>query len=270
MQENQPTPNDDIKQQAVRRVLIAIALIMAAIVVLNAISRLKESQQKELVASTATVAEAVPTAPVAPPAKKEAPASIEQPASAVSSEIPASAPLEASASSLRPAPPVVINDNGVHPVAPQKPAPVPLRQDNLPGTPLAVAPATATPVIIKPQPAVKPAGPLAQPTAAPASPPATKPTATAPATPQTVPATKAPALQGSVIQSYTVQAGVFGQYDNAAMLYQKLRDQGIPAKLESRVIIGPFKDKAAAAAAVRELQALGIKPVVIPNVANGH
>ncbi|WP_035051948.1 SPOR domain-containing protein [Andreprevotia chitinilytica] len=61
---------------------------------------------------------------------------------------------------------------------------------------------------------------------------------------------------------YTVQAGVFLHSDNAEKLLQKLQAAGIPAYLETRVQIGPFKNKAEADAAAAKLRALGIEPVL--------
>ncbi|AOX99583.1 SPOR domain-containing protein [Jeongeupia sp. USM3] len=63
---------------------------------------------------------------------------------------------------------------------------------------------------------------------------------------------------------YTVQAGVFLHSDNAEKLLRKLQAAGVPAYLETRVQIGPFKTRAEADAAARKLRTLGIAPVVGP------
>lgn len=63
-------------------------------------------------------------------------------------------------------------------------------------------------------------------------------------------------------RGYSVQAGVFLLSNNAEKLLGQLHQAGIPAYLETRVQIGPFKSKAEADAAVKKLKALGITPVV--------
>ncbi|GHD62888.1 SPOR domain-containing protein [Jeongeupia chitinilytica] len=63
---------------------------------------------------------------------------------------------------------------------------------------------------------------------------------------------------------YTVQAGVFLHSDNAEKLLRKLQAAGVPAYLETRVQIGPFKSRAEADAAAQKLRQLGITPVIAP------
>jgi len=69
--------------------------------------------------------------------------------------------------------------------------------------------------------------------------------------------------QGS--NGYTVQAGVFLHATNAQKLLRQLEKAGVPAYLETRVQIGPFKNKAEAEAAVAKLRALGIQPILRSN-----
>ncbi|MDR3428558.1 MULTISPECIES: SPOR domain-containing protein [Silvimonas] len=64
---------------------------------------------------------------------------------------------------------------------------------------------------------------------------------------------------------YTVQAGVFLHASNADKLLTQLQNAGVPAWLETRVQIGPFKNKADAEAAISKLRKLGIEPVVREN-----
>lgn len=61
---------------------------------------------------------------------------------------------------------------------------------------------------------------------------------------------------------YSVQAGVFLHASNAEKLLAQIQAAGIPAYLETRVQIGPFKTKAEAEAAVSKLKKLGIEPIV--------
>lgn len=64
---------------------------------------------------------------------------------------------------------------------------------------------------------------------------------------------------------YTVQAGVFMHAQNAGKLLSQLKAAGIPAFAETRVQIGPFKDKASADAAAEKLKRMGIDPIVRGN-----
>jgi DedD protein len=73
-----------------------------------------------------------------------------------------------------------------------------------------------------------------------------------------------PAAQHSP-NGYTVQAGVFLQAQNAGKLLSQLKAAGIPAYTETRVQIGPFKDKATAEAAAAKLKRMGIDPIVRGN-----
>ncbi|WP_297577187.1 SPOR domain-containing protein [uncultured Deefgea sp.] len=63
-------------------------------------------------------------------------------------------------------------------------------------------------------------------------------------------------------QGYSVQAGVFLHANNAEKLLVQLQTAGIPAYLETRVQIGPFKSKSQADIAVKKLRQLGIEPVL--------
>ncbi|WP_027468810.1 SPOR domain-containing protein [Deefgea rivuli] len=85
----------------------------------------------------------------------------------------------------------------------------------------------------------------------------------APATPQSMPA---PASNFPIASSshlgFSVQAGVFLHSSNAEKLLAQIQAAGIPAYLETRVQIGPFKTKAEANAAVKKLRKLGIEPII--------
>ncbi|WP_348944846.1 SPOR domain-containing protein [Chitinibacter sp. FCG-7] len=63
-------------------------------------------------------------------------------------------------------------------------------------------------------------------------------------------------------RGYSVQAGVFLHANNAEKLLGQLQQAGIPAYLETRVQIGPFKNKIEADTAIKKLKALGITPVL--------
>jgi DedD protein len=50
-------------------------------------------------------------------------------------------------------------------------------------------------------------------------------------------------------RGYMVQLGVFSELDNALRLRDELAAQGYPANVQSRVVLGPFSDRQAAASA---------------------
>ena len=103
--------------------------------------------------------------------------------------------------------------------------------------------------------------PASAPTGAPAVPPVTAPppaaptprTATRPASPESVPGAAA---------GYVVQLGVFSNPENARELVQRLQRQGISARMETRVHVGPFLDQQEAEKARAELARLGYSPLV--------
>lgn len=61
---------------------------------------------------------------------------------------------------------------------------------------------------------------------------------------------------------YTVQTGVFLHSANAEKMLKQVQYAGIPAYLETRVQIGPFRSRVEANAAVRKLRSLGIEPII--------
>ncbi len=61
---------------------------------------------------------------------------------------------------------------------------------------------------------------------------------------------------------FVVQLGMFTSVDNAVALQNRLREQGVPVFLETRVIVGPFRDRAEADAAQRKLKELGVAGVI--------
>ena len=64
-------------------------------------------------------------------------------------------------------------------------------------------------------------------------------------------------------QGFVVQLGMFTTVENAQSLQAKLKEQGIPAFLETRVVVGPFRDRAEADAAQRKLKELGVGGVIV-------
>ena len=124
--------------------------------------------------------------------------------------------------------------------------------------PAAVAPAVA-PVAQATQPRGVAVPSAASSTATPASTPATAAVA-APAPAAAVPApvavVKAP-VASETQGGYAVQVGVFGTAAQAEALRSRLSAAGIPAQLETRVVVGPFNDRRDAVAAQNRLQDKG-------------
>lgn len=62
---------------------------------------------------------------------------------------------------------------------------------------------------------------------------------------------------------YVVQVGVFNSPANAQALQNQLRRAGLEARLETRVQIGPFKDKREANQAIARAKKLGINAILV-------
>jgi DedD protein len=110
-------------------------------------------------------------------------------------------------------------------------------------------------LIAPPQP------PAAQPPEAPAPPPP-------PAVvnePDAAPPASQPARQSLPDNTaYLVQAGVFTSTANAQALQQRLAKAGVRAKVETRVQLGPYKDRRDAEQALAKLRKLGVNAVMMP------
>lgn len=230
-----------LKVQLAWRLGIAATLIVIA---LFGISWLDRQQSAKPTASTPTPIIAPPTvAPLTPPTAAEQ--VVASQASATSKEEIPSIPAPSSASGIiegtshRPT-----NTPSPHPSA--KPT-LKLEGISTSSTFLATLPPTPT-AQRTPEPLV------------------VTPTPNRTTSPRNIAATVAPYPSSQYTHNgYTVQAGVFLQAENAGKLLAQLKTAGVPAYLETRVQIGPFKDKASADAAAVKLKRLGISPVVRGN-----
>ncbi|MDX9884227.1 SPOR domain-containing protein [Thauera sp.] len=64
---------------------------------------------------------------------------------------------------------------------------------------------------------------------------------------------------------YRIQLGVFGDAGNALKLYEQLAAQGYEGHIQSRVLVGPFADRAAAEKARQALRQAGVgQGVLLP------
>jgi DedD protein len=61
-------------------------------------------------------------------------------------------------------------------------------------------------------------------------------------------------------RQFVLQMGVFGDVDNAKNLNEKLKQAGVPSRIEAKVQVGPFKSREEAEAARKKLIELGLSP----------
>jgi DedD protein len=229
MAEAAAADEQQLKQRAMRRLAVALGLIALAIAGLAVLDRYNGSSPATETRSPGTEPPAIaalpPPKPIAPP-----PNASDSPAAALPPPPP---PKVEDDSQIPSRPPVSQPERAPAPASAQKEAANP--EKPAPSAPAAKQPATPA--------AAAPAAPAAAPSAAPGT-----PAAAAVAPPPT--------------PGYVVQLGMFTNVDNAQGLLEHLKAQGVPAYLETRVVVGPFRDKAEADAAQRKLQAGGIAGVI--------
>ena len=225
----------EIRRRAMRRLAIAVLMLTAAFGALLTYERFKSPR---MVAPDARPSPAAPAAALKPPAEPlpEAAPAVE----ATPSEPAAPPTAEAPAAPPPPPPPQVINNER----PPATGAPPPRLAPTRPDTAAPKASAAAAPA----------PGAVARP--APANTPAT--TAPPPAS------TTAPAPKPDATRGYAVQLGVFASPPNAEALQRKLAEAGLTTFTETRVLIGPFRDRAEADRSMEIVKKLGLGGVVVP------
>lgn len=73
------------------------------------------------------------------------------------------------------------------------------------------------------------------------------------------------AAVGADGKGFMLQLGVFGQSDNAQALHHELQRRGVPVRLETRVVAGPFPDRRSAEQAREILERAGMgRAMVVP------
>jgi DedD protein len=77
------------------------------------------------------------------------------------------------------------------------------------------------------------------------------------------PSAPAKAAEPQTAKGFVVQVGVFSTAEHAHALQAKLAEKGIPSHAETRVVIGPFKDRADADAVTRQIREVGLEGVVV-------
>lgn len=98
----------------------------------------------------------------------------------------------------------------------------------------------------------------------PGAPPKPTPEPVAPKTPAIPAVTASEPAKTTAPKEFEVQLGVFSDMENAKQLQAKLAEHGIPSHTETRVQVGPFKNRAEADQAREKLKALGITAVIAP------
>lgn len=228
-----------------RRIAVAgmlIALLIGGLAVFDASRRANDDEDEPLTQAAPPVASAPAVAAPAPP-PEETPAVGVLPAALQDSPPPlpeGDAPPSAEAVAQ---PAAEARGNGTPPVAPSKAG------GAAPSSPQAPA---AEPAV--PESTARPGVPAAAPEAAGVRRPVDRAARAEAAAPGAAP----PPLTRSPAGGYVVQAGVFSQTTNAEELRARLALHGIPAQIETRVLVGPFRSRAEADRARAQMRALGI------------
>jgi DedD protein len=212
-----------LKQRAMRRLALALALIVAAIVGLGLLDHY--SGRKRTATPQAPSTEPPPIATLPQPQVEPTKPAVE-------------APVAQPAPALPPPPPPSVEEQ----------ANAPASAGTSPGSAPAAGAGQSS----------SGAGPSRSNHAAP---PAGKPGVPAQTTAAPSASGPVPTLQAR--EGFVVQLGVFTTVENAQALEAKLKEQGIPVFLETRVVVGPFRDRAEAEAAHRKLKALGVGGVIV-------
>ncbi len=233
----------EIKKRAMRRLIVAGALVTAAVVTLTMLNHTPE--QTPAPANKPEVTAVAEPQPFAPETAQEKPAE-EEPIEAPAPESPIVPDSEAAPEKLpEPPPPQVINRK-LAPVA----ASAPKSRTEAAGMTMAEPAKAGTPQSVTISPA-----PSAKKTAEPAA---------VESRPAPVSATSGKATETTPPKGYVVQLGLFSNYENAAQLQKRLADHGIKSYTETRLHVGPFQNKAEADQAMAKIRSMGINAVLAP------
>lgn len=228
-----------------RRIAVAgmlIALLIGGLAVFDASRRANDDEDEPLTQAAPPVASAPAVAASAPP-PEETPAVGALPAALQDSPPPLPEGDAAPSAEAVAQPAAEARGNGTPPVAPSKAG------GAAPSSPQAPA---AEPAV--PESTARPGVPAAAPEAAGVRRPVDRAARAEAAAPGAAP----PPLTRSPAGGYVVQAGVFSQTANAEELRARLALHGIPAQIETRVLVGPFRSRAEADRARAQMRALGI------------
>lgn len=147
--------------------------------------------------------------------------------------------------------------------APRVDTPPPPEVAAQPSLPRKAAPAAHATGAVSPAAAPVPAHATdAKATASPAAPAASERAEGGGAAPSAA-AEAVPPAPPRLFSGYALQAGVFADPHRAEELQARLVQEGVPATIEARVQVGPFKTRAEAEAARAKLTALGVESVLL-------
>lgn len=215
---------DETRQRTIRRLVIVLILIAVAIVALAFLDR---ASKKPVLPAESVVR---PVLPPAPPTTTVPPAN-----APLTAQTPSVQPTNEPSPNEPPPPPAVLNNETLPPPAKHQEAPRKMdpaaAEDTHPGK----TPESETTAPEKPGSAMTPL-------------------------PQAVgkgSATAAP-------KAFVLQLGVFSSPDNAKAMQDRLAKAGIQSYTETRLQVGPFKDRTEADQARATLKGLGVKAVIIP------
>lgn len=226
--------NNEIKRRAIRRLIVAVVLVLVAVGILTYLSYYKP-------AKVVTKPAAETLAPPPPPIVTGPEPQIVEPAQ-VPSPLPELPPIEATAPALAPE------------AKPLPAAPPPPSVSTKPLPPPGPGPKKLGPEPLKPLIKAEPVKEPIKPT------PPTAPSKPGPTPPQAPSAAPKPAPAPS---GYVVQFGVFSNPLNAQQLVERLKQIGIDAQTETRVQLPPFKTKAEAEAALAKMKEKGLNATMI-------
>lgn len=272
--EQQPS-QDEARKRAIKRVGIAVALAAVAAVGLTMLSH----RNKPLPQPQQTVLPSEPATATPPPVPAAEPGISSQQAISSVAETPPER--DEPPTTAPPPPPQVINQQASEQAG--KPA-KPLAQKSLreaessaPPTLVPATPDRSAKLRGEPTPATKEAAAKASEAAArvtdnkkpvelPKPPEIVKPPVAEKAPPPPPPpqTTASSGGGGGSGKGYAVQLGVFKDLTNAMQMQEKLGQHGIQSYTETKLNVGPFKNKAEAEQAMAKLRGMGINAMLVP------
>ncbi|KJV31542.1 hypothetical protein VI06_06725 [Aquitalea magnusonii] len=262
----------DLNSKLKKRLAIAGGLVAVALAAIPVLDGMKKPKVDMTAAAPVSSSGKIVNAASAPVVEASAP----EPQVASAPAVEASAPETDAGTSPSPAAPIA--------ATPQAPdvSKTPAVASAKPVAPPAAHPPASKPVVkagtgststvttSTPAPAASPAANTAAPHVA-ASKPAPSAGTVSPVTvnsvettalPQSAPLSKAKP-EGSSL-GYKLQLGLFSSMGNAEKLVKELKAKGIEAHTETRVQLGPFKNRAEADEAMAKLRSLGYTPLLAP------
>ncbi|MDP2827980.1 MAG: SPOR domain-containing protein [Sulfuricellaceae bacterium] len=230
-----------VKKRAMQRMIVAASLVAAAVIALTFLNHKKA--EIPVTTHTETRSEDQPTIPPIQSLETPPPESPE-----IKNDIPPP-PAEKMETEPAPPPPEVVNK--------------PLETSPVQASPSSRTHQTSLATRREIKEADTPE-PMPQPIKITPTEPAPIKSAPPPAKAATSPPPVTPTKPAPEPQAFTVQVGLFTNYENAVQLQKRLAENGIKSYTETRLHVGPFKNKAEAEATQAKLRELGLSPVVAP------